>query len=81
MFIGGWLGSGMTSIYNGFFRFPTLTYTLPANVVVEGVMITSAADTPSSWMSVGDGWVRGAAARALGASPGITAAGSSPSPR
>jgi putative ABC transport system permease protein len=37
---GGWLGSGMTSIYNAFFRFPTLTYGLPANVVVGGVAVS-----------------------------------------
>jgi putative ABC transport system permease protein len=42
---GAWLGAGMTSIYNGFFRFPTLTYTLPPNVVVEGVLVSFIAAT------------------------------------
>jgi putative ABC transport system permease protein len=37
---GAWMGSGMTSIYNGFFRFPTLTYRLPADVVVGGVTVS-----------------------------------------
>ena len=37
---GGWLGSGMTSMYNAFFRFPTLSYSLPPNVVVEGVLVS-----------------------------------------
>ena len=30
----------MTSIYNGFFRFPTLTYRLPPDVVVGGVAVS-----------------------------------------
>jgi putative ABC transport system permease protein len=37
---GAWMGSGMTSIYNGFFRFPTLTYRLPSDVVVGGVAVS-----------------------------------------
>jgi putative ABC transport system permease protein len=37
---GAWMGSGMPSIYNGFFRFPTLTYRLPADVVVGGVTVS-----------------------------------------
>ena len=37
---GAWMGSGMTSIYNAFFRFPTLTYNLPANVVASGVAVS-----------------------------------------
>src|SRR5918993_1724504 len=37
---GGWMGSGMTSIYNGFFRFPTLQYTLPPAVVFGGVLVS-----------------------------------------
>jgi putative ABC transport system permease protein len=37
---GAWMGSGMTSIYNGFFRFPTLTYRLPPDVVVGGVAVS-----------------------------------------
>jgi putative ABC transport system permease protein len=40
---GAWLGSGMTSIYNNFFRFPTLQYTLPLNVVFGGVIVSFAA--------------------------------------
>jgi putative ABC transport system permease protein len=37
---GGWLGSGMTSMYNAFFRFPTLHYRLPPDVVAAGVMVS-----------------------------------------
>ena len=37
---GGWLGSGMTSIYNDFFRFPTLLYHLPPGVVAGGVLVS-----------------------------------------
>jgi putative ABC transport system permease protein len=37
---GAWMGSGMTSIYNNFFRFPTLVYYLPADVVAEGVLVS-----------------------------------------
>jgi putative ABC transport system permease protein len=44
-FFGAWLGSGMTSIYNDFFRFPTLQYHLPPGVVVEGVLVSFAAAT------------------------------------
>ncbi|HSC29064.1 MAG TPA: FtsX-like permease family protein, partial [Vicinamibacterales bacterium] len=40
---GAWLGSGMTSIYNDFFRFPTLQYRLPAGVVAAGVLVSFAA--------------------------------------
>lgn len=40
---GAWMGSGMTSIYNGFFRFPTLQYTLPPGVVAVGVFVSFAA--------------------------------------
>jgi putative ABC transport system permease protein len=40
---GSWLGAGMTSIYNNFFRFPSLEYHLPGNVVVWGVMVSFAA--------------------------------------
>jgi len=37
---GAWMGSGMTSIYNDFFRFPTLLYHLPAQVVAGGVLVS-----------------------------------------
>jgi putative ABC transport system permease protein len=37
---GAWMGSGMTSIYNGFFRFPTLTYHLPPDVVAGGAAVS-----------------------------------------
>ena len=37
---GGWMGSGMTSMYNNFFRFPTLSYHLPVRVVVAGVLVS-----------------------------------------
>ena len=42
---GGWLGSGMTSIYNDFFRFPTLRYHLPSWVVATGVLVSFVAAT------------------------------------
>jgi putative ABC transport system permease protein len=42
-FFGSWLGSGMTSIYNDFFRFPSLQYALPAWVVAVGVAVSFAA--------------------------------------
>ena len=42
---GGWLGSAMTSIYNDFFRFPTLLYHLPPGVVAGGVLVSFAAAT------------------------------------
>jgi putative ABC transport system permease protein len=37
---GGWLGAGMTSIYNDFFHFPALEYHLPPAVAVEGVVVS-----------------------------------------
>ena len=37
---GAWMGSGMTSLYNAFFRFPTLTYNLPAGVVFGGIAVS-----------------------------------------
>jgi putative ABC transport system permease protein len=40
---GAWLGSGMTSIYNNFFRFPTLQYQLPPAVVSGGILVSFAA--------------------------------------
>jgi putative ABC transport system permease protein len=40
---GAWLGAAMTSIYNEFFRFPTLQFRLPPSVVVQGVMVSFAA--------------------------------------
>lgn len=42
---GAWLGAGMTSIYNGFFRFPTLSYHLPPRVVIIGVFVSFVAAT------------------------------------
>jgi len=42
---GAWMGSGMTSIYNAFFRFPTLAYQLPADVVAGGVAVSFVAST------------------------------------
>jgi putative ABC transport system permease protein len=40
---GSVLGSGMTSIYNDLFRFPTLRYRLPPAVVTGGVAVSFAA--------------------------------------
>ncbi len=42
---GGTLGSGMIQIYNEFFRFPSLSYYLPAGVVVGGVIVSFVAAT------------------------------------
>jgi putative ABC transport system permease protein len=42
---GAWLGAGMTSMYNNFFRFPALTYGLPPNVIVIGVLVSFVAAT------------------------------------
>jgi putative ABC transport system permease protein len=40
---GAWLGSGMTGIYQAYFRFPTLEYGLPGWVVAGGVLVSLAA--------------------------------------
>jgi putative ABC transport system permease protein len=40
---GIWLGSGMTTIYNDFFGFPTLRYLPSAATIVQGVFISLAA--------------------------------------
>jgi putative ABC transport system permease protein len=37
---GAWLGAQMTNIYNDFFRFPTLQYQLPPDVVAGGVAVS-----------------------------------------
>ena len=42
---GAWLGSAMTSMYNAFFRFPTLHYGLPPDVVAGGVLVSFVAAT------------------------------------
>ncbi len=39
---GAWMGRGMTSLYNDFFRFPTLSYRLPPAVVLGGVAVSFA---------------------------------------
>jgi putative ABC transport system permease protein len=40
---GAALGSAMTSMYNNFFRFPTLMFHMPPNVVVSGILVSFAA--------------------------------------
>jgi putative ABC transport system permease protein len=50
--VGAWLGSGMTSIYNDFFRFPTLSYHLPSGVVASGAIVSFAAATFGALNSV-----------------------------
>jgi len=42
---GAWLGSGMTSMYNAFFRFPQLSYELPLRIVVAGALVSVVAGT------------------------------------
>ena len=37
---GAWMGSGMTTMYNDFFRFPVLTYRLPGEVVVVACAVS-----------------------------------------
>jgi putative ABC transport system permease protein len=37
---GTWMGSGMTNMYNDFFRFPVLVYQLPASVVVGATLVS-----------------------------------------
>ena len=56
-FFGAWLGSAMTSLYNDFFRFPTLLYRLPPGVVAGGVLVSFVAATLGALNAV-----RGAAA-------------------
>ena len=38
--LGAWLGSGMTELYSGFFRFPSNTYHLTFSVVVVGIGVS-----------------------------------------
>ena len=38
--LGGWLGAGMTSMYNAFFRFPQLEYLLPPRIAVAGALVS-----------------------------------------
>jgi putative ABC transport system permease protein len=37
---GAWLGSGMASLYNNYFRFPTLDYHVSADVAIEALAIS-----------------------------------------
>jgi putative ABC transport system permease protein len=50
---GAWMGSGMTSIYNDFFRFPTLLYHLPPRVVAGGVLVSFVAAGLGALSAVG----------------------------
>jgi putative ABC transport system permease protein len=50
---GASLGSAMTSMYNNFFRFPTLEYYLPARVVVGGVLVSFVASALGALNAVG----------------------------
>jgi putative ABC transport system permease protein len=43
VFGGIWLGTSITTLYNDFFRFPTLRYVLSPAIVVEGAMISLSA--------------------------------------
>ncbi len=40
---GSWMGSGMTSLYNAFYRFPVLEYHLSAAVVAQSLVVSLAA--------------------------------------
>jgi len=50
---GASLGSAMTSMYNNFFRFPTLHYHLPARVVIGGVLVSFVAASLGALSAVG----------------------------
>ena len=50
---GSWMGAGMTSMYNNFFRFPTLEYHLPPAVVAGGVMVSFVAAALGALNAVG----------------------------
>ena len=49
---GAWLGSGMTSIYNDFFRFPVLYYRLPPDVVATAVAVSFVAGLLGAFSAV-----------------------------
>jgi putative ABC transport system permease protein len=50
---GAWLGSAMIALYNDFFRFPELTYRLPASVVFGGIAVSFAAAVVGALNAVG----------------------------
>ena len=50
---GAWMGSGMTSIYNDFFRFPVLYYRLPGDVVVAALGVSFVAALLGAVSAVG----------------------------
>src|SRR5690606_33990690 len=45
---GAWMGSGMTAIYNDFFRFPALLYHLPPRAVAGGVLVCFVSAAPGA---------------------------------
>jgi putative ABC transport system permease protein len=49
---GAWLGTGMTALYNDFFRFPTLAYHLPPAVAAGGVLVSFGAATMGALTAV-----------------------------
>ncbi len=49
---GAWMGSGMISIYNDFFRFPFLEYQLPGGVVTAAAAISVVAAVLGAWGAV-----------------------------
>ena len=50
--VGAWLGSGMTGMYNDFFRFPTLLYRLSAGNVLAALAIGAAAGIAGAVVAV-----------------------------
>jgi putative ABC transport system permease protein len=50
---GAWMGTGMTSIYNNFFRFPSLEYHLPPDIAAWGVMVSFVASALGALNAVG----------------------------
>jgi putative ABC transport system permease protein len=51
--VGAWLGSGMTGMYNDFFRFPTLLYQLSTAKVVAALLIGTLAGIAGAVIAVG----------------------------
>lgn len=49
---GSWLGSAMIQLYNQYFRFPSLEYTLTGSVVVGAFLISAASAAFGAWTAV-----------------------------
>jgi putative ABC transport system permease protein len=49
---GAWLGGAMIQLYNQYFRFPSLEYTLTGSVVVGAFLISAASAAVGAWTAV-----------------------------